>query len=128
LLEFRRGLIVCRLRVDPLRQQPLLALERKPRQLPLRLGRSELRALLLRVQEHQHVAFVHRTSGIKQDRRNQSRQIGAHGDAIDRSDTANRVQSRAPLFLLGDDRGHRLRRWLIRAPLSDRRLDLKSLH
>ena len=56
------GAIEFGARDDVLVEQPLHALEADPRELALRLGRRQLRPLLARVEQREHVAFADRAA------------------------------------------------------------------
>ena len=126
---FGRRAIELRLRDDPLVQQPFHPLEVDARELALRLGRRQLRLLLARIEQRQHLAFANRLAGLERDPIDGARQIGGDGHALHRRHRADRAQRRRPapprratIVVTASGGGWKRRR------LADRGLNLPELH
>ena len=108
--------------------QFLRAVEIDLRQVTLCLGGRKLGAFLPGIQFNQHIAGMHRLTGLEVDFVNGARKIGANRHALNRLRRTDNVQSRRPGFLFGHDGGDSTRRRREAGALCDCSLNLFELH
>ena len=128
LFLIRCGAVEFRLRDHPVGQQPFQPVVIETRKLPLRLDCGQLRPLLARVQLREDVSLAHGPARLERHAGDGARQIGADRHALDRGNGSDRAQRRRPFFLLRDEGGHSLRRWLKGGALRDGCLNLPEFH
>src|SRR5581483_10782936 len=121
------GLVIIRLRDDPLAGQLLSAAVVQLREIALGFHRSQLGALLPGVQLDQNVPLVNKLPGLELNLGDGSRKVGAHRDALNRLNGSDRGHRGGPLFRFRNNGGHCLRGHLKGRCRLNSRLNLPKL-
>ena len=97
-----RGIVILRLGDDPSLYQFLGAAVVDLGQIALSLKTGQLRLLLAGIEFDQNVPLVHPLARLKMDFVDRARQVGTHGDSLNRSRRTDHRQRRGPRLPLSD--------------------------